>query len=177
MVWRGRRPAMVFKSRRRSEANSVRIPEVEAQSNSSSSLPRPLGPVCLKLVTQDASGLHFWRSIYGWKANFIRKPIQVVSHQKTFGINGNHQNKWTSRICQGAATPSFGPLGHVYIKWYQRPCCPLGILLFSLLDCYCFCITYRPQKAKKYTLPRIPCPIASLYSAISFLFHVVEFVS
>ena len=39
------------KSRRRPEDNSVRVPEVEAQSNSSSSLPRPLGPVCLKLVT------------------------------------------------------------------------------------------------------------------------------
>ena len=39
--------------------------------------------------------------------------------------------------------------GLVYIKWYQRPCCPLGITLFSPLDCYCFCITYSPQKAKK----------------------------
>ena len=59
MVWRGRRPAKVSKSRRRPEANSVRVPEVEAQSNSSSSLPRPLGPICLKLVTQDVSGLRF----------------------------------------------------------------------------------------------------------------------
>ena len=113
MVWRGRRPARVSKSRRRSKANSVRIPEMEAQSNSSSSLPRPPGPVCLKLVTQDASGLCFRRSTYGWKANLIRKPIQVVSHQKLFEINGNCQNKSTSRICQGAATPSFGPLDRV----------------------------------------------------------------
>ena len=113
MVWRGRRPARVSKSIRRSEANSVRIPEVEAQSNSSSSLSRVSGPVCLKLVTQDASRLRFRRSTYGWKANFIRKPIQVVSHQKTFGINGNHQNKSVSRIYQGAATPSFGSLDRV----------------------------------------------------------------
>ena len=31
----------------------------EARSNMISSLPQPLGPVCLKLVTQDASGLRF----------------------------------------------------------------------------------------------------------------------
>ena len=113
MVWRGRRPARVSKSRRRSEANSVRVPEVEAQSNSSSSLPRPPGPVCLKLVTQDASGLRFRRSTYGWKDNLIRKPIQVVSRQNTFGINGNRRKKAVSRIYQGAATPSFGPLDRV----------------------------------------------------------------
>ena len=113
MVWRGRRPARVSKSRRRSEANSVRVPEVEAQSNSSSSRPRSSGPVYLKLVTQDASGLHFRRSTYDWKANLIRKPIQVVSRQKTFGINGNYRNKSASRICQGATTPSLGPLDHV----------------------------------------------------------------
>ena len=34
--------------------------KLEAQSNKNSSLPRPPGPVCLKLVTQDASGLHFY---------------------------------------------------------------------------------------------------------------------
>ena len=113
MVWRGRRPTRVSKSRRRSEANSVRVPEVEAQSNSSSSLSRVLGPVCLKLVIQDASGLCFQRSTYGWKAYLIRKPIQVVSHQKTFGINRNCQNKSASRIYQGAATPSFGLLDRV----------------------------------------------------------------
>ena len=113
MGWRGRRPARVSKSRNRPEANSVRVPEVEAQSNSSSSLPRPQGPVCLKLVTQDTSELCFQRYTYGWKANLIRKPMQVVSHQKPFEINRNHQNTLVSRIYQGAATPSFGPLDHV----------------------------------------------------------------
>ena len=33
--------------------------KLEARSNMISSLPRSPGPVCLKLVTQDASGLHF----------------------------------------------------------------------------------------------------------------------
>ena len=80
---------------------------------SSSSPSRPPGPVCLKLITQDAFGLHFRRSTYGWKANLIRKPIQVVSRQNTFEINRNHRNKSASRICQGAATPSFGLLDRV----------------------------------------------------------------
>ena len=83
--------------------------KLEAQSNMISSLPRPPGLVCLKLVTQDTSGLHFSRSTYGWKDYLIRKPTQVVSHQNLFGINRNHRNKSASRICQGAATPSFGP--------------------------------------------------------------------
>ena len=39
--------------------------------------------------------------------------MQLVSRQKPFEINGNHQNKLASRICQGAATPSFGPLDRV----------------------------------------------------------------
>ena len=85
----------------------------KAQSNKNSSLPRLLGPVCLKLVTQDASGLRFQWSTYGWKANLIRKPIQVVLGQKLFGINGNRRNKSASRICQGATTLVFGPLDPV----------------------------------------------------------------
>ena len=63
--------------------------KLEAWSNMILSLPRPSGPVCLKLVTQDVSGLHFRQSTYGWKANLIRKQIQVVSCQKSFRINGD----------------------------------------------------------------------------------------
>jgi hypothetical protein len=37
--------------------------------------------------------------------------MEVMSHQNFIGINGNHQNKLTSRICQGAASLSFGPFG------------------------------------------------------------------
>jgi hypothetical protein len=33
--------------------------------------------------------------------------------QNSFWVNGNRQNKWTSRIFQGAASPSFGPLARV----------------------------------------------------------------
>ena len=86
---------------------------VEAQSNRSWSPSRVLGPVYHKTGHTGASGLHFRRSIYGWKTNQIRKPMQLVSHQKPFGINRNRRNKSASRICQGAVTPSFGPLDRV----------------------------------------------------------------
>jgi hypothetical protein len=59
----------------------------EARSNLNSSLPRLLGPVCHKMV--DTSGLLF-SDPYDWKANFIRKTMQLVSHQKAFKINGNY---------------------------------------------------------------------------------------
>ena len=91
----------------------IRFESPRWRPKSSSSPAWASGLVCLKLITQDASGLRFRRSIYGWKANLIRKPIQVVSRQNFFRINGNRQNKSASRICQGAATPPFGPLDHV----------------------------------------------------------------
>jgi hypothetical protein len=39
--------------------------------------------------------------------------MQLISRQKPFEINGNYRSKSVSRICQGAVTPSFGPLDHV----------------------------------------------------------------
>ena len=66
-----------------------------------SSLPRPPGPVCLKLVTQDASGLRFRRSMYGWKAYLIRKPIHVVSCQsssESMGIVETSQRLESARV-------------------------------------------------------------------------------
>ena len=137
-------------SRRRPEANSVRVPEVEAQSNSSSSLPRSLGPVCLKLVTKDASGLCFRRSTYGWKANLIRKPIQVVSCQKLFGINGNRGHNLASRIYQGAAIPSFRPLDHISCLG------PLGARPGVLHDPRVF-INSRHPSIRVWVLLRIFC--------------------
>ena len=39
--------------------------------------------------------------------------MELVSGLNLFGVNRNRQNKRTSRICHGAATPSFGLLAHV----------------------------------------------------------------
>ena len=74
---------------------------VEAQSNSSSSPIRAPGPICLKLVTQDASGLRFRRSTYGWKYNLIRKPIQdshVKIPSESTGIIETSQHPESARV-------------------------------------------------------------------------------
>jgi hypothetical protein len=39
--------------------------------------------------------------------------MEVVPHQSSIRINGNRQNNLTPKICQGAASLSFGPLGLV----------------------------------------------------------------
>jgi hypothetical protein len=82
----------------------VRVPEVEAKSNSSSSLVRSPGAVRNKTDAQVAHGVGFGRSIYGSKQNFIELPMPSVSSQNSFRVNGNRQNKLTSRICQSAAS-------------------------------------------------------------------------
>ena len=66
------------KSRRRPEANSVRVPEVEAQRYSSSNLSRSLGAARTKNDAQVAYGVPFGRSLYGWKDYFIELPMEPV---------------------------------------------------------------------------------------------------
>ena len=39
--------------------------------------------------------------------------MALASHQKSIGVNRNHQNKSMSRICHGGVTSYFDPLGHV----------------------------------------------------------------
>ena len=108
----------------------------EARSNMNSSLPRPPGPACSKTDVQVAYELRFWWSTYGWKDNFIRKPMEVFSHQNSIRINGNHWNKLTSRICQGAASPCFGPFGPCNVSdsletWIKVLGRPLGYIISS----------------------------------------------
>jgi len=52
--------------------------KLEAQSNSSSSLPRPAGPFDAKKDAQDAYRLCFGRFTYAWKDNFITFPMEPV---------------------------------------------------------------------------------------------------
>ena len=80
--------------------------------SSSSSSPSP-SAVHTKINAQVAYVVHFGHSLYGWKDNFKELPMAPVSGQNSFEVNGNCQNKRTSRICHGAATPSFGLLAHV----------------------------------------------------------------
>ena len=66
------------KSRRRPEANSVRVSEVEAQNNSSSSPSRSPGVARTKNDAQVAYGVRFGRCLYGWKDNFMELPMAPV---------------------------------------------------------------------------------------------------
>jgi hypothetical protein len=90
------------------EGKQGRPSQVGAQSLSSSPS-RALGVVYCKTDTQITNGLRFWRSIYGCKDNLISQPMEVVLCQNYSIFYENHQNKLTSRICQGAASPSFEP--------------------------------------------------------------------
>ena len=119
----------VFKSRRRPKAYPVRVPKVKAQNNSSSSPPRSPGAAHTKNDAQVALGVIFGCSLCGWKGNFKELPMALVSGPNSFGVDRNRQNKWTSRICQFAATPSFGLLARVscwgpwwmWLGGYARP--------------------------------------------------------
>jgi hypothetical protein len=46
--------------------------------------------------------------------------MEVVPHQNSFRINRNLRNKLTSRICQGAASSSFGPFGPCNVSGLLR---------------------------------------------------------
>ncbi|WVZ70565.1 hypothetical protein U9M48_019224 [Paspalum notatum var. saurae] len=80
--------------------------KLEAQSKSSSSLPRPAGPFDTKTETQDAYGLHFRRSTYAWKDKNISFPMPLVSGLFEFGVDGKSLWKVTDRICPGCCAPS-----------------------------------------------------------------------
>ena len=78
---------------------------------SSSSPPRSSGAARTKNDAQAAYGVQFERSLYAWKDNFVEFPMELVSGPNSIGVDRNHQNKWTSKIYQGAATHLLGPLG------------------------------------------------------------------
>ena len=80
---------------------------------SSSSSSQSPGAAHTKNDSQAAYGVRIGHSLYGWKDNFKELPMAPASGQNSFGVNRNTQNKTTSRICHGAATPSFGLLAHV----------------------------------------------------------------
>ena len=90
--------------------------ELEAQSKSSSSLLQSPGTARTKIRAQAAYGVRSGWSLYGWKYNFKELPMEQVWGPNSLGVDGNHWNNMTSRICQGAAPPSFELLAHV-------PCC------------------------------------------------------
>ena len=74
-------------------------------------------------------GVRFRCSLYGWKDNFKKLPMALVCGPKSLGVDRNRWNNWTSRICQVAATPSFGLLARVscwgpWWTWLEGYACP-----------------------------------------------------
>jgi hypothetical protein len=86
---------------------------METQTDSSSFQFWIPGTTRNKMDAQVAYGVGFGRSLYGWKDNFEELPMASVSGPNSSRIDRNCLNKLTSRICSGAATPSFGLLGRV----------------------------------------------------------------
>ena len=72
---------------------------------------RTAGAGLTKTDAQATYRLRFGRSIYHWKAKEIIFPTQLIPYQNTLGVDGNHQNNMTTRICLDVATPVFGPEG------------------------------------------------------------------
>jgi len=110
--------------------------KMEVQTKSISSLFRSPGAVCIKLDTQVAYGLRLRWSTYGWKDNFIRKPMEVAPLQNSVRINRNHRNNLTSRICHDATSSSFAPLGlvtcwDIFRAWRGVLGRPLGYIISS----------------------------------------------
>ena len=101
-------------------------PRWRPKNNSSSSPPQSPQAARTKNNAQVAHGVYFRRSLYRWKDNFKELPMALVSGPNSLGVNRNSRNNVTSRICQGAAPPSFGLLSHVpcqakWPKWWTPP--------------------------------------------------------
>jgi hypothetical protein len=59
------------------EENLGRSQQVKAKSDPTSSPPRSLGPVCIKMDAQDASKLRLGWALYGWKDKEIKFRTQL----------------------------------------------------------------------------------------------------
>jgi hypothetical protein len=76
---------------------------MEAQTGSTSFQFRTPVTGRTKMDAQDAYGVGFGCSLYGWKDNFKKLRMEPVSAPNSSGVDGNRLHKLTSRICSGAA--------------------------------------------------------------------------
>jgi hypothetical protein len=90
-------------------SEDVRI-KMEAQTGSTSFQFRTPGTTRTKTDAHVAYRVRFECSLYGWKHNFKKLPMEPVSGPNSSGVDRNHLHKLTSRICSGAA-PLFWPDG------------------------------------------------------------------
>jgi hypothetical protein len=90
-------------------SEDVRI-KMEAQTGSTSFLFQTPGTTRTKMDVHVAYGVRLGCSLYGWKDNFKKLPMELVSGPNSSGVDRNRLHKLTSRICFGAA-PLFSPDG------------------------------------------------------------------
>jgi hypothetical protein len=83
---------------------------MEAQTGSTSFQFRTPGIARTKTDVHVAYGVGFRCSLYGWKDNFKKLPMGLVSGPNSSGVDRNGLHKLTCRICSGAA-PLFWPDG------------------------------------------------------------------
>jgi hypothetical protein len=90
-------------------SEDVRI-KLEAQTGSTSFQFRTPGTAHTKTDAHVTYGVGFGCYLYGWKYNFKKLPMGLVSGPNSSGVDGNRLHKLTSRICSGVA-PLFWPDG------------------------------------------------------------------
>jgi hypothetical protein len=90
-------------------SEDVRI-KMEAQTGSTSFQFWTPGTTSTKTDAQVAYGVGFGCSLYGWKDNFKKLPMEPVLGPNSSGVDENRLHKLTSRICSGTA-PLFWPDG------------------------------------------------------------------
>jgi hypothetical protein len=93
-------------------SEDIRI-KMKAQTGSTSFQFRTPGTSRTKMDAHIAYRVGFRCSLYGWKDNFKKLPMALISDPNSSGVAGNRLHKLTSRICSGAMTLSFGLLGRV----------------------------------------------------------------
>jgi hypothetical protein len=76
---------------------------MEVQTGSTSFQFRTPGTARTKTDAQVSYGVRFGCSLYGWKDNFKKLPMEPVSGPNSSGVDRNRLHNLTSRICSGAA--------------------------------------------------------------------------
>jgi hypothetical protein len=90
-------------------SEDVRI-KMEAQTGSTSFQFQTPGTSHTKTNIRVAYGVGFGCSLSGWKDNFKKLPMELVSGPNSSGVDRNLLHELTFRICSGAA-PLFWPDG------------------------------------------------------------------
>jgi hypothetical protein len=159
---------------------------MEPQIGSTSFQFRTPGIARTKMGAHVAYGVGFGCSLYGWKDNFKKLPMEQVSGPNSSGVDGNRLHKLTSRIYSGAATPSFGPciMSGPIRGASKGSCMTLETILAAatFLLGFGFCLSYSVKNSSlidRFVRPQLKCLINHLqfFQIVFFLVLVCVFDS